>query len=96
VPALAQPIELARFTRPTLVVGAEQDLSFPGTALIERARELFPGLAGTELIAGAYHCPPTTTEFRGWLGDRLTRFLLANERSLRPDRSANLAAAAPI
>jgi 2-hydroxy-6-oxonona-2,4-dienedioate hydrolase len=77
VPALATPAELARFERPTLVFGAERDLSFPGASLIARARELFPGLAGAELIAGANHCPPSTAEFRSWLGGKLTAFLEA-------------------
>lgn len=96
VPELARPAELARFTRPTLVVGAERDLSFPGAKLIERARELFPALAGTELIEGAGHCPPATAEFRQWLSSRLTRFFLANERYLRPDRPFYPAAPAAI
>lgn len=75
VPRLATPDELAGFTRPTLVIGAERDLSFPGGKLIARAAQLFPSLAGTELIAGAHHCPPTTPEFRRWLGERLIGFL---------------------
>lgn len=74
VPRLATPDELAGFTRPTLVIGAEHDLSFPGGPLIARARALFRD-PQTELIAGAHHCPPTTPEFRRWLGDRLLGFL---------------------
>jgi 2-hydroxy-6-oxonona-2,4-dienedioate hydrolase len=78
VPALARPAELARFTRPTLVVAAERDVGFPADQLLARAAELFPSLAGTELIRGAYHSPPTTPAFRQWMSDRLTRFLLAD------------------
>jgi pimeloyl-ACP methyl ester carboxylesterase len=82
VPPIAQPAELARFTRPTLVVGAEHDVGIPGAKLIARAAELFPGLVGTELIKGAYHSPPTTPEFRRWMADRLTAFFFADEHQL--------------
>ncbi|TMQ04633.1 MAG: alpha/beta hydrolase [Deltaproteobacteria bacterium] len=94
VPALVQPAELARFTRPTLVVGAEHDVGIPGAKLITRAAALFPSLAGTELIEGAYHSPPTTPVFRQWLSGRLTRFFLNDEhkpvaiRSGTPDLQA--------
>ena len=89
VPVLARPEELAGFTRPTLVIGAERDLSFPADKLFARAAELFPGLAGTELIAGACHSPPTTPEFRQWLAGRLTAFFAANEvRAKRPAMSS--------
>jgi pimeloyl-ACP methyl ester carboxylesterase len=85
VPALARPEELAGFTRPTLVIGADRDLYFPGAQLLARAAELFPGLAGTELIAGACHSPPATPEFRQWLGGRLGAFFAASEvRAERP------------
>ncbi len=76
VPALARTRELAGFQAPTFVLGADQDLSFPGEALIRRARELFPNLVDTELLRGSRHSPPTTPEFREWLAERLTRFIL--------------------
>jgi len=75
VPALVRPEELARFHAPTLVVAAGRDLSFPGDKLLARARQLFPALADTELLAEARHSPPTTDAFRGWLGARLAGFL---------------------
>ncbi|MBA3539208.1 MAG: alpha/beta hydrolase, partial [Deltaproteobacteria bacterium] len=78
VPALATPDELARLTAPTLVIGADGDLSFPGGDLLARAPELFPTLADTELIENCLHCPPTTDAFRSWLSDRVSRFLLAS------------------
>lgn len=92
VPARARPDELAGFTRPTLVIGAERDVSFPGAKLLARAAELFPGLAGTELLAGACHSPPATPEFRQWLGARLTAFFAADEaRAERPAAAAEVA-----
>ena len=42
IPPLAKPEALAGFRRPTLVIGASDDITAPGAALLERARELFP------------------------------------------------------
>jgi pimeloyl-ACP methyl ester carboxylesterase len=78
VPALAKPEELAAFRAPTLILAADRDVSFPGAALLARARELFPTLADQELLTDCRHCPPTTDAFRRWLGDRISHFLLAN------------------
>lgn len=78
IPVLAKPEELSAFKAPTLVLGADLDVSFPGERLLRRAPELFPGLADKELIKDCKHCPPTTDEFRRWLSDRIARFLLAN------------------
>lgn len=75
VPALARPEELARFTAPVLVFGGDRDLSFPGPALLARARELFPSLAGAELLPECRHCPPTTDAFRRMLAGRIAAFL---------------------
>lgn len=76
VPALTKDGQLADLRAPTMVVAADDDLSFPGPALLARAAELFPNLEATELIEGR-HCPPTTDEFRRWLAERITRFLRA-------------------
>lgn len=77
VPRLARPEELARFTAPTLVLAADQDVSFPGEALLARVPRLFKAPVETELIKDCRHCPPTTPEFRAWLGGRLDSFLRA-------------------
>ncbi|RKH38724.1 alpha/beta fold hydrolase [Corallococcus sicarius] len=77
VPSLARPEELKGLKAPVLVLGADGDLSFPGKALLARARALFPTLEDEDLIADCRHCPPTTDAFRRWLADRLSRFLLA-------------------
>lgn len=77
VPPLATPQELATFKAPTLAIGAELDVSFPGQLLLDRARTLFPGLCDTELLRESRHCPPTTPEFRAWLGKRVGDFLAA-------------------
>lgn len=75
VPMVARPEELAGFTAPTLVVAADDDVSFPGAALLARAKEVFPGLSDTELLTGCKHSPPTTPEFRAWLSGRIGAFL---------------------
>ena len=75
VPALVKPGELKALTAPTLVMAADQDISFPGEKLLARAAEVFPSLAGTELIKNCNHCPPTTDAFRQWLSGRITDFL---------------------
>lgn len=73
IPMLAKPEELAGFAAPTLVVAADRDVSFPGAALLERARVLFPGCR-EELLENCLHSPPTTDEFRRSFGERLTAF----------------------
>lgn len=80
VPPLARPEEFARLTAPTLVLGADNDLSFPGQKLLDRVAELLPNLKDKELIANCRHCPPTTDEFRAWLSGKISRFLLDEQR----------------
>lgn len=73
IPPLATDAELQRLTMPLLVLGASDDISFPGAAVLARFRAQVPHVDG-EIIAECKHCPPTTDEFRTWLGQRLTRF----------------------
>ncbi|HLL55521.1 MAG TPA: alpha/beta hydrolase [Myxococcaceae bacterium] len=75
VPPLATREELARFSGPTLVLGGDDDVSFPGEKLLRRAPEILPNRLDTELMPNCRHCPPTTDVFRAWLSDRITRFL---------------------
>jgi len=88
-PPLATAEQLHGFRTPTLVVGAEQDLSFPGPKLLARARELIPH-AQVELIPECRHIPPMTDAFRGWMAERVTGFLAAAgpERAEAQVRSA--------
>lgn len=74
VPPLARPEDFAALRAPVMVIGADQDLSFPGEALLTRAKALFPTLTRTELLRGCRHCPPPTDEFRAHLGGILTDF----------------------
>jgi pimeloyl-ACP methyl ester carboxylesterase len=74
IPPLATDEELRRLTMPLLVIGAADDISFPGAAVVRRVREVVPD-AGGEVIPDSKHCPPTTPEFRAWLAARLTAFI---------------------
>jgi pimeloyl-ACP methyl ester carboxylesterase len=74
IPPLATNQELQRLTMPVLVLGAADDISFPGEAVVRRVREMVPHAQG-EVIPACKHCPPTTPEFRDWLADRLVAFL---------------------
>jgi 2-hydroxy-6-oxonona-2,4-dienedioate hydrolase len=73
IPPLATDDELRRLTMPVLVLGAAEDISFPGEAVVRRVRAIVPHAEG-EVIAGCKHCPPTTPEFRGWLAAKLAAF----------------------
>ncbi|MEM6654216.1 MAG: alpha/beta hydrolase, partial [Planctomycetota bacterium] len=75
LPPLATDAELRGLRPPTLVMAGDRDICFPGRAVIDRVRRLVPGVQ-TELLIDCKHCPPTTRDFRAWLAERLTRFVL--------------------
>lgn len=76
IPPLATDQELQQLESPTLVLAGDQDISFPGHAVKERVSRLIPNV-DAEILQNCKHCPPTTDEFRDWLGERLIRFLEA-------------------
>jgi 2-hydroxy-6-oxonona-2,4-dienedioate hydrolase len=65
------------FSGPVLAFGADEDLSFPGEALLRRIKELMPS-AQTVLLKNCKHCPPTTDEFRADLSRQIEAFLAQN------------------
>lgn len=75
-PPLFRPGAFATFDRPTLVFAADNDLSFPGSHLIERIRTLLPH-AETELLENCRHSPPTDDAFRRRMAERITGFFAA-------------------
>jgi 2-hydroxy-6-oxonona-2,4-dienedioate hydrolase len=75
IPPLSTVAELAAFTGPTLVIGAEHDGSFDGAAVVARAAQLFAGHVQTSLIAGSKHCPPFNDAFRASLVAQVSTFL---------------------
>lgn len=74
IPPLVRPEQVANVKCPVLVFAAEHDVSFPGAALLARAKELIPS-AEVELLEGAKHSPPMTDAFRARMGARIERFL---------------------
>lgn len=78
IPPLATDDELRRLRVRTLVVGADEDISFPGGPMVDRVRTLMPNVEA-ELLRQCKHCPPTTPEFRSWLAERVTSFLCREE-----------------
>lgn len=74
-PPLASDEELKRLTMPCLIIGAENDISFPGKDVIMRSKSQIPNVE-TELIKNSNHSPPTTPEFRSWLDKRVKEFIL--------------------
>jgi pimeloyl-ACP methyl ester carboxylesterase len=78
IPPLATDAELAGLDLPVLAVGADEDLSFPGAALLARFRNHAPR-AETELLLQCKHSPPFDDDFRARLGGRIALFLGANE-----------------
>ena len=62
------------FRTPTLIIAADNDLSFPGANLIKRAKILLPH-AQTHLLKRSRHIPPLTEEFRRDMAEQVTRFL---------------------
>lgn len=73
VPPMATDADLGRLTMPVLVLGAADDISFPGDAVVRRVQAVVPHADG-EVIPACKHCPPTTPEFRDWLAGRLSAF----------------------
>lgn len=62
---------------PMLVFGGDRDVSFPGSALVERIRVLAPR-AEVELLANCKHCPPFDAAFREEVASRVGAFLASN------------------
>ncbi|WP_161604658.1 alpha/beta fold hydrolase [Roseiconus nitratireducens] len=73
IPPLASDEQLKRLSMPTLVLAADQDLSFPGDRVAKRLKPFVSDL-DVQILTNCKHCPPTTPEFRRWLGQRLTGF----------------------
>ncbi len=74
IPKAARSEEFEHLSMPVLVMGAENDPTFPGELMIERAKAHIPNV-DTELLLGSKHCPPTSEEFRKWLTNRVHRFI---------------------
>lgn len=74
-PRLLRDGEMNALQAPVQVFGAEHDLSFPGKALLARAKTLFPNLACSELLLGAKHAPSFEPAARRQLADKIMAFM---------------------
>lgn len=74
MPRNAEIEELSRFIAPSLVIGAEKDIFFPGDKVTDRAREILPGLKSAEIIPGASHLLEKPEQLF-WLNNRIHTFL---------------------
>lgn len=77
IPPVASDKELENLQMPCLVIGGEDDISFPGAKVIERVETYIPKVE-TELIKECKHSPPTTSKFRNWLGKRVKKFIASS------------------
>lgn len=75
IPKLATREELSSYEGPVLVLGADEDFSFPGPKMVRRAPQLFAGECTVELLENCKHSPPTTDAFRQWMAERICGFL---------------------
>ena len=74
-PRLVRDGELAALAAPVQVFGAEQDVSFPGAPLLDRARQVFPNLVAAELLTGSKHTPSFDPEDRCRLTAKIATFM---------------------
>lgn len=57
---------------PVYVVGAENDLLFPGRKMLKRAKKIFPSLKGTLLLTSSKHVPDkqSNEQIEQWIKDQ--------------------------
>jgi pimeloyl-ACP methyl ester carboxylesterase len=75
VPPLGTPEPLQSFRRPTLIIGASDDITCPAAELMRRAPQVFPH-AAVEILPSSNHIPATDEDSRRRLCARVARFLL--------------------
>ncbi len=73
LPRMATEEELKGFEGPVAVFSAEDDLFFPGEAVLARSREIFPNLADAECLKGCRHVPSRTAF--GRVNEKIQAFL---------------------
>ncbi|MBA2345665.1 MAG: alpha/beta fold hydrolase [Rubrobacter sp.] len=73
LPRKATAEELQDFHSPTLVFASENDIFFPGEAVLKRAREIIPNLVSAELLRDCRHIPPREAFMR--INDAIEQFL---------------------
>jgi pimeloyl-ACP methyl ester carboxylesterase len=68
--------DLSNYHAPTIVLAADKDILFPGSAVIRRAREVIPNLVAAEMITGSTHFLPS--HLWNALCERIDRFIQTN------------------
>lgn len=87
IPPLAKPERLANFKRPTLVLAASDDVSFPGAPLLARMKELVPH-AKLEMLENTKHIPATDETSRKKLAKTIASFLGEEHATRQPQAAA--------
>jgi len=77
LPRVASEGELLGFEGPVAVFASEQDVFFPASAVLERARELFPNLARARCLSGCRHVPSKAELAR--VTDEIRTFLAGSD-----------------
>ena len=86
-PEMPRPVtkeELVKFTAPTLVIAAENDVMFPGDAVKKRAIEIFTNLIDVECLLGGTHY--STKSDLEYVNKRIMEFF--DEPEERKDKAA--------
>ena len=76
MPRSIGPEDLTNYHAPTLVLAADQDILFPGPAVLQRAREVIPNLVAAEVMTGSTHFIPAS--LWDYLCERIDRFIQTN------------------
>ncbi len=79
IPPIVPNEQLTKLSMPVLVLGADNDISFPGAEVVRRICDVVPNSEG-EVIPDCKHCPPMTSELREWLANRLSAFFKQHRR----------------
>ncbi|MFX0015959.1 MAG: alpha/beta hydrolase, partial [Candidatus Hermodarchaeota archaeon] len=62
MPRPAKKEELESFLAPTVIIASKNDILFPASKVIPRAKEIFPNLVYTEILEGIHE--PTEEEYK--------------------------------
>ncbi len=80
LPRMATEEELRGFGEPVAVFASEQDVFFPGEAVVARAREIVPNLVTAECLRGSRHLP--TKAALGHVNEEILAFLEGHDGRL--------------
>jgi hypothetical protein len=73
LPRMATEEELGSFGEPVALFASEQDVFFPGEAVVARAQEIVPNLVAAECLRDSRHIP--TKAALGHINEEVVAFL---------------------